>query len=241
MRFILIGIIVTLGFGCSTPGPNDGRLPAADEVAVNRSTGEVIVPAVVTRPVDKPCIDDWGQRVQAFAGCRRANGGPASFADYFVFLSDVSTEDVYDGLLALGAKPRVHYSTPDGKRRSGLKSTTTAADYLQGDPVQISIFWFDRGRRVERAYQDFAEEKVLVEGGEIIKPWTPHYVFHGSGAIHHSGTGCIACPCDCAGGIIADNRYPVFNPKPIVRFDWTKAPPVGTPVYIRIRPSLTHE
>ena len=94
-------------------------------------------------------------------------------------------------------------------------------------------------RRVERPYQDFAQEKVIVEGGEVIKPWTPHFVFHGSGAIHASGTGCIACPCDCAGGIIADNRYPVFNPKPIVRFDWSKAPPVGTPVYISIRPSLT--
>jgi len=71
---------------------------------------------------------------------------------------------------------------------------------------------------------------------EIEKPWTPHFVFHGSGAIHKSGTGCIACPCDCPGGIIADNRYPVYDPKPKVRFDMSKAPPAGTQVYVRIRP-----
>jgi len=73
----------------------------------------------------------------------------------------------------------------------------------------------------------------------VIKPWTPHFVFHGSGAIHAARTGCIACPCDCPGGIIADNRFPIYNPKPMVRFNWDICPPVGTPVYVRIRPVCT--
>src|SRR5205809_840983 len=83
----------------------------------------------------------------------------------------------------------------------------------------------DWGKRwVERPYQDFAMERVMVDGKPVEKPWTPSFVFHGSGAIHRSGTGCIACPCDCAGGIIADNRFPLYNPKPIVRFDLNKVP-----------------
>ena len=47
--------------------------------------------------------------------------------------------------------------------------------------------------------------------------------------------GCIACPCDCPGGIIADNRFPIYDPKPTVRFDMSKAPAPGTQVYVRIR------
>jgi hypothetical protein len=107
---------------------------------------------------------------------------------------------------------------------------------LQGDPVLLSVFWKDGERWVERPYQDFVREREVVDGKPIEKPWTPSFVFHGSGAIHKSGTGCIACPCDCAGGLIADNRFPLYEPKPLVRFDWSKAPKVGTQVYIRIRP-----
>lgn len=213
-------------------------LPPAGKVVVDPGRGEVIVQAVVQHPQGKPCIDDWGRRVQAFAGCRFAAGGDAAYADHFVFLSEVATEQVYEALIRLGARPRVHYSVSAAKSRAGLKPETVAEDYLQGDPVQLSIFWKEGKVWRERPYQDFVQEKVRVEGRDVLKPWTPHYVFHGSGAIYSSGTGCIACPCDCPGGIIADNRNPVFEPKPIVRFDWSKAPPVGTVVYIRIRPSL---
>jgi hypothetical protein len=31
------------------------------------------------------------------------------------------------------------------------------------------------------------------------------------------------------------NRNPIYSPKPTVRFDWTKAPPEGARVYVRIR------
>ena len=82
----------------------------------------------------------------------------------------------------------------------------------------ISVFWKDGGKWVERPYQSFVTERVLVDKTPTEKPWTPSFVFHGSGAVHRSGTGCIACPCDCAGGIIADNRFPLYDPKPLVRF-----------------------
>jgi hypothetical protein len=211
-------------------------LPKPGALRVNKERGEVVLAAVVRHPRGKPCIDDWGQRIQAFAGCSKAAGGEAKMLGYFVFVADLPTEDVYQALVDLGAKTKVHYSMEEGHRRSGLKPGTRPDDYLQGDPVVLSVFWKDGDRWVERAYQDFVQERVLVDGKPVEKPWTPSFVFHGSGAIHKSGTGCIACPCDCAGGLIADNRFPLYNPKPIVRFDWSKAPPAGTPVYVRIRP-----
>lgn len=215
------------------------RLPKPGSVVVDKVRGEVILSAMVQHPKGKPCIDDWGQRVQAFVGCSKAAGSDAKMASYFVFLVDVPTEEVFKALLQLGARPRVHYSIQESKKRMGLRPDTKAADFLQGDPVNLSIFWQSNGRWVEKPYQDFAMERVLVEGQPIEKPWTPHFVFHGSGALHASGTGCIACPCCCAGGIIGDNRNPLYEPKPIVKFDMSKAPPVGTQVYVRIRPIIS--
>jgi hypothetical protein len=240
---IFVGVLATLCLVTAARGVADDPerpwpepLPKPGTVQVNRDRGEVILRATVQHPRNKPCIDDWGERIQAFVGCARAAGGDAKMAGYFVFLVDVPTEDVYDALVKLGAKTRVHYSMQEGQRHSGLKPGTGPQDYLQGDPVLISVFWQEGGRWVERAYQDFVKERVVADGTPVEKPWTPSFVFHGSGVLHKSGTGCIACPCDCAGGIIADNRNPLYEPKPMVRFDWTKAPKVGTQVYVRIRP-----
>jgi hypothetical protein len=234
----LAGGFIPVASGRGPGGKDRGPLPRAGEVQVNEGRGEVILPAVVQHPKGKPCIDDWGQRIQAFVGCSKAAGGDATMAGYFVFLVDVPTEDVYQALVRLGAKPRVHYSMQEGKRRSGLRPDTGPEDYLQGDPVLLSVFWKEGDRWVERAYQDFVRERVLVDGKPVEKPWTPSFVFHGSGAIHKSGTGCIACPCDCPGGIIADNRYPIYDPKPIVRFDLRQVPRPGTTVYVRLRPVI---
>ena len=213
------------------------RLPEPGTIVIDENRGEVILSAKVQFPEGKPCIDEYGQRVQAFAGCSKAAGGDAKMANYFVFLVDVETEKVSEALMRLGCRPTVHYSIQAGRKRSGLNAKTRPEDYLQGDPVVLSIFWQDdRGAWIEKAYEDFVTESVTVDGQTIEKPWTPHFVFHGSGAIHKSGTGCIACPCDCPGGIIADNRFPIYDPKPTVRFDMARAPPVGTQVYVRIRP-----
>jgi hypothetical protein len=211
------------------------RLPKPGSIVTDADRGEVILCATVQHPKGKPCIGEYGQRIQAFVGCGKAAGNDAKMAGYFVFLVDVPTETVHKGLLDVGAKTKVHYSMEEGHRRSGLKMTTSKDDYLQGDPVLLSIFWKDGDRWVERPYQSFVSERVVVEGKATEKPWTPSFVFHGSGAIHRSGTGCIACPCDCAGGIIADNRFPLYTPKPMVRFDLAKSPKPGTQVYVRIR------
>jgi hypothetical protein len=234
---LLVFVLTALGTAAEKPAnrPPVARLPEPGTVIVDRDRDEVLLCATIQHPVDKPCIGTYGERVQAFVGSAKAAGGDAKMASYFVFLVDVPTEEVYKALVSLGAKTRVHYSMEEGHRRSGLKPTTRPEDYLQGDPVLISVFWKEGTRWVERPYQSFVTERVLVEGKPVEKPWTPSFVFHGSGVLHRSGTGCIACPCDCAGGIIADNRYPLYNPKPLVRFDLTQVPSPGTPVYVRIR------
>ena len=40
---------------------------------------------------------------------------------------------------------------------------------FKGDPIALSVFWFEGDRKVERPYQDFAQEKVLVNGGEMMR------------------------------------------------------------------------
>src|SRR5437764_9408359 len=73
----------------------DEKLPEAGTILINKDKAEVILSAVVQYPKGKPCIDDWGQRIQAFVGCSKAAGGDAKMAGYFVFLVDVPAEDVY--------------------------------------------------------------------------------------------------------------------------------------------------
>jgi hypothetical protein len=230
-----LGLALLIFTGGIMSADEPSQLPEPGRIVVNPARGEIILSGTVQYPRGKPCINDYGQRVHAFVGCAKAAGGDAKMAGYFVFLVDVPVEDVYEGLVKLGARPRVHYTIQEGKKRIGLKPTTRPEDYLQGDPVILSVFWKSGNRWVERPYEEFVTERVIVEGKPVEKPWTPHFVFHGSGAIHKSGTGCIACPCDCAGGIIADNRNPIYEPKPFVRFDMARAPKVGSQIYVRIR------
>ncbi len=218
----------------------DREVPEPGKLLILEDRGDVILGATIQYPKGKPCIDEYGERIQAFVGCSKAAGGDAKMAGYFVFLVDVPTEEVHAAMLKLGCKPRVHYTMQEGRKRVGLKPETKMDDYLQGDPTSLSVFWKkSTDGWNEKPYEDFVTERLMVNNKPVEKPWTPHFVYHGSGAIHKSGTGCIACPCDCAGGIIADNRNPIYEPKPMVKFDMQKCPPVGTRVYIRIHPTIS--
>ena len=44
-----------------------------------------------------------------------------------------------------------------------------------------------------------------------------------------------------SGAWTEDNRNPLYEPKPLVKFDMSKAPKAGTQVYVRLRPTLTKE
>src|SRR5579871_4815707 len=107
------GVLLCATMFCSNTaqGSADGvvdrafaSLPKPGALIVNQERGEVIVHARIQHPVGKPCIGEWGQRIQAFVGCSKADGADATMAGYFVFLCDTPTEEVHDGLVRLGAK-----------------------------------------------------------------------------------------------------------------------------------------
>jgi hypothetical protein len=93
---LLVLPLVATELPADEPKKSDDRLPKSGTVAVDESRGEIILCATVQHPKGKPCIDDWGERIQAFVGCSKAAGGEAKMAGYFVFLVDVPTEVVYD-------------------------------------------------------------------------------------------------------------------------------------------------
>ena len=135
------GIVLTFISFAGADKPPADELPKPGTTLVDKTRGELILSAQVQFPEDKPCINEYGQRVQAFAGCATAAGGDAKMAAYFVFRVDGETEKVFEGLMTLGCRPRVHYSIQEGRKRSGLKAETKPENYLQGDPVVLSVFW----------------------------------------------------------------------------------------------------
>src|SRR4051812_26660204 len=96
-----IGLAALAAAAADPPGTGQPAesLPRPGTTLVNRDRGELLLCATVRHPRNKPCIDDWGERIQAFVGCARAAGGEAKMVGYFVFVVDVPTEEVYDGLV----------------------------------------------------------------------------------------------------------------------------------------------
>lgn len=134
---LLSSLVVAQGDAPSPLRPED--LPKGEEVKVDTERGEIRFEARVQHPEGKPCIDDFGQRIQAFVGSIKAGGRPSEFADHFVFLAPADTESVYRGLAELGAQTKVHFSRAEGRQQAGK-------DYLEGDPVALSIAWRDGDR-----------------------------------------------------------------------------------------------
>jgi hypothetical protein len=209
-----------------------GAPPAQDSGAlvIDKTRGEVRAAAVVQK-TDAPRMQDWGSAVPALLGAR---GG--EFEKHFVFVTDAGVDVVYNALLALGGRARVVYRLEDVPAHKGIRPDNTPADYFQGDPVQIFVEWRDGERTRRAAYEDFFLEKVTVGGVETVKPWTPHFVLHGSGVLNRKQTGCIGCTHDCPGGIIGNNAFPLVEPIPVLRAQWDRLPPPGTRVTVIFRP-----
>ena len=79
------------------------------------------------------------------------------------------------------------------------------------------------------------EEKIVVEGKEVVKPYTPHFVYHGTAEAISYGSGCIVCPSGCYGGIIADNSLPVLTTTSYFRVNWDRMPPAGSKVEVVLK------
>ncbi|MFH1732707.1 MAG: YdjY domain-containing protein [Planctomycetota bacterium] len=214
-RFLCIWLAAALS-GCAS---------SDRAVMVDRERCEARFAAVVQK-TDAPRMNDWASAGPALLGSR---GG--RYEKYFVFLTDAGAADVHAALLELGARIRTAHPVEHAANYKGLPPDTTA-----GDPVQIFVEWQAGGRTCRLAYEDFFAQKIITGKSETIRPWTPHFVFHGTGALQKRRTGCIACTHSCSGGIIANNQLPLPGPIPILRADWRKLPKPGTRVTVVIRP-----
>jgi hypothetical protein len=231
-------LFTTLCFALALPAGAAKLKPAkatvarfgSDTLTVDRLAGEVRVTTTVVKDCSQPSVCDWGRRFQAFFGSK--DGKMASF---FIFSTEVNRTEIDKGIKSLGIKSRRQIPMTEVKQRSGLKATTQKDDYLDGDPILVSVRWKKDGQTVETALENLIEEKISVDGKDVIKPYTPHFVYHGTAEAINFGSGCIVCPSGCNGGIIADNSLPLKETKNYYRFDWTKMPAPGTKVEIVIK------
>lgn len=206
------------------PGTNN------DSMIVDMAVRELRISATVTKDVTKPSVADWGRRFQAFFG---AAGG--KMEPFFIFTTGVSRVEINKAVLEMGIRHRRQIPFNEVEQRRGLKATTTKDDYLDGDPVIVTVRFMKDGQMVEAALEDFIQEKIMVGEAEVIKPYTPHFVYHGTGEALNFPSGCIVCPSDCNGGIITDNVLPLKTTENYYKVDWDKMPPVGSKVEVVIK------
>jgi hypothetical protein len=201
-----------------------------DRMIIDTENKELRISATVTKDSSKPAVADWGRRFQAFFG---AKGG--KMEPFFVFTTDVSRSDINKALQGIGAKSRRQIPMEEVKARTGLKPTTTIDDYLQGDPIIVTVRFKKGSLIVEAALEDLIDEKIFVEGKEVIKPYTPHFVYHGTAEAIHFPSGCIVCPSDCNGGIITDNVLPLKTTVNYYKVNWDRMPAVGSKAEIALK------
>lgn len=201
-----------------------------DVMVVDKKARELRISATVTKDVSKPSIADWGRRFQAFFGVW---GG--KMEGFFVFTTGVSRTEIDKAIRELGIVSRRQLPMEEVEKRKGLKPTTTREDYLDGDPMIVTVRFMKAGKLVEGALEDFIREKIIVEGKEVEKPYTPHFVYHGTGEAINFPSGCIVCPSDCNGGIITDNVLPLKTTENYYLVDWERMPPMDSKVEVVLK------
>lgn len=201
-----------------------------DRMIIDKENKELRISATVTKDSSKPAVADWGRRFQAFFG---AKGG--KMEAFFVFTTDVSRTEINKSLQEIGVRSRRQIPMEEVAKHTGLKSTTTTDDYLQGDPIIVTVRFKKGSMIVEAALEDLIDEKIIVENHEVIKPYTPHWVYHGTAEAISFGSGCIVCPSDCNGGIITDNVLPLKTTVNYYKVNWGRMPEVGSKVEIALK------
>ncbi|MEW6054396.1 MAG: YdjY domain-containing protein [Nitrospirota bacterium] len=201
-----------------------------DRMVVDKENKELRISATVTKDSSKPAVADWGRRFQAFFGTKGGKMEP-----FFVFTTDVSRTDIDKALREIGVKSRRQIPMEEVQARTGLKATTTRDDYLQGDPIIVTVRFKKGSLIVEAALEDFIDEKIFVDGREVFKPYTPHFIYHGTAEAIAFPSGCIVCPSDCNGGIITDNVLPLKTTVNYYKVNWDRMPDVGSKVEVALK------
>jgi hypothetical protein len=201
-----------------------------DRMVIDKENKELRISATVTKDSSKPAVADWGRRFQAFFG---AKGG--KMEPFFVFTTDVSRTDINKALQELGVQSRKQIPMEEVQARTGLKATTTRDDYLQGDPIIVTVRFKKGSLILEAALEDFIDEKIIVDGKDVFKPYTPHFIYHGTAEAIAFPSGCIVCPSDCNGGIITDNVLPLKTTVNYYKVNWDRMPAVGSKIEVVLK------
>jgi hypothetical protein len=202
----------------------------SDSMTIDAAKGEVSITASVVKDCSQPSVCDWGRRFQAFFGTKGGKMEP-----FFIFTSDVSRAEIDKAIRAIGIKSRHQIPMNEVAKRTGLKATTVKDDYLDGDPLLVIIRYTKGKEVVEVALEELIEEKIQVDGKEVVKPYTPHFVYHGTAEAISFASGCVVCPSGCNGGIIADNALPLKTTTNYFRFNWDKMPAPGSKVEVVLK------
>lgn len=201
-----------------------------DRMVIDKENKELRISATVTKDSSKPAVADWGRRFQAFFGSKGGKMEP-----FFVFTTDVMRSDINKALQEIGIRSRRQIPMEEVEKRTGLKPTTTKDDYLDGDPIIVTVRFKKGSLIVEAAMEDFIDEKILVDGKDVFKPYTPHFIYHGTAEAIAFPSGCIVCPSDCNGGIITDNVLPLKTTVNYYKVNWDRMPGVGTKVEVVLK------
>ena len=203
---------------------------ATDRMIIDHEIKELRISATVTKDSSQPSVADWGRRFQAFFG---AKGG--KMEPFFVFTTDVSRAEIDKAIKGLGIRSRRQIPMSEVAQRTGLKATTVREDYLDGDPMICTIRFVKGNDIVEAALEDFIDEKIIIDGKDVFKPFTPHFIYHGTAEAINFPSGCIVCPSDCNGGIITDNVLPLKTTVNYYKVNWNRMPPVGSKVEVVLK------
>jgi hypothetical protein len=226
-RTVIIALLCAIAFVIAeVPAGASGNAVVkgkTDTMTIDKDNREIVITSLVTKDCSKAAVCDWGSRGQAFFGTKGGKAEP-----FFIFTTDVNRTEIDKALKGLGIKARRQLQNKSETERTGLKATTVKEDYLDGDPMMVVIRYSKGKETVEVALEDLIEEKITVDGKEVIKPYTPHFVYHGTAEVLQYASGCVVCPSGCYGGIIADNSVPLLTTTSKFRVNWEKMPAPGT-------------
>lgn len=190
--------------------------------------GKVLLGCKIARNEKSPGMSEFSRRTQGWAGFAEGVNEP-----HFIFKSNVGVKECDDALKKAGCRARRQFSYKEAleKMKSGKMD---ASSYLDGTPVMIGVRWKDNDRIRELPFERFFMEKEEIDGQEIIKPFTPHWIYHGSSLLNDKLYGCFICQQDCSGGLICNNQHPTVKPVPELKPDWSIIPAPGTNVTLVI-------
>ncbi len=230
---LLSALFLLIVAGCATDTMNRSRtafLKNTTAVAAYPDAGVVVIGCRIYQNEKCAGLFEFSQRTQGWSGCSEGVNNP-----HFIIRTEASQDLCNQKLQEAGAKAYRQFPVKDAVKM--LKSGNVSEEnFLDGTPVMVSLRWNEGDKLIEVPFEKcFQEKTVLGNGKEILKPFTPHFVYHGAGLLNKdTNYGCLVCQQDCSGGLICNNQAPCCKPVPKLKPDWNVLPPKGTLVNLII-------